>query len=156
MACRHNLRPKCFQPCRAKYHHGRLELSREQRTDNPAERLREWFHAMKLMPMLTFAALIIAVVASVFAIWPVVANAPWEDDAPVVEDRTDEIRCGIDKSEDLTIVPDMVSRCYHVNAQPQKLIEDGPRYPLTAGGVFTVGNDRIESTHALDETWKQR
>ena len=37
----------------------------------------------------------IAVVASVFAIWPVVADAPWEKNAVVqpVIDRTAEIRC---------------------------------------------------------------
>ena len=42
--------------------------------------------------IVTFA---IAVTASVFAIWPVVADAPWEEDttAPVVEDRRYEIRC---------------------------------------------------------------
>lgn len=40
------------------------------------------------------AALALAIVASVFAIWPVIANAPWEDDPGVaVEDRTEEIRC---------------------------------------------------------------
>ena len=43
---------------------------------------------------------VIAVVASVFAIWPVVGDAPWEDDAPaVVDDRigdndtTSDTRC---------------------------------------------------------------
>ena len=39
-------------------------------------------------------ALALAIVASVFAIWPVVADAPWQDDAaPVIENRSDEIRC---------------------------------------------------------------
>ena len=37
-------------------------------------------------------ALLLAV--SILAIWPVVADAPWEDSAPApVVDRTDEIRC---------------------------------------------------------------
>lgn len=42
--------------------------------------------------ILTFA---IAVTASVFAIWPVVADAPWEDDVsvPVAVDNTEEILC---------------------------------------------------------------
>ena len=38
--------------------------------------------------------LAIAVTASVFAVWPVVTDAPWEDDVSVpVVDRTQEIRC---------------------------------------------------------------
>ncbi len=42
--------------------------------------------------------LAIAITASVFAIWPVVADAPWQADPVVVEvpvgiDRTNEIRC---------------------------------------------------------------
>ena len=43
--------------------------------------------------------LAIAVTASVFAIWPVVADAPWETDVVVVDDRIEsarrlrEIRC---------------------------------------------------------------
>ena len=39
---------------------------------------------------------VIAVTASVFAIWPAVADAPWEDEVPtpvVVSDDTDAIRC---------------------------------------------------------------
>ena len=32
----------------------------------------------------TFLALIVAVVASVFAIWPAVADAPWEEEAVIV------------------------------------------------------------------------
>ena len=39
------------------------------------------------------ATSVIAIVAAVFAIWPVVADAPWEDDAPAPVDRTAEIRC---------------------------------------------------------------
>ena len=38
---------------------------------------------------LAAAALTLAIVASVFAIWPVVADAPWEDGTS----RTDELRC---------------------------------------------------------------
>ena len=39
--------------------------------------------------------LAIAIAAFVFAIWPVVADAPWVDDVAVVQpiDRTAEIRC---------------------------------------------------------------
>ena len=51
---------------------------------------------MKFMPALTVAALAIAIVAAVFAIWPVVTDAPWEDEVPtpvVVSDDTDAIRC---------------------------------------------------------------
>ena len=42
--------------------------------------------------VVTFA---IAVTASVFAIWPVVADAPWEDDTTLVPtvDRIAELRC---------------------------------------------------------------
>lgn len=36
----------------------------------------------------------IAIVAAVFAIWPVVADAPWEDDTVVAEDGDNAIRCG--------------------------------------------------------------
>ena len=39
--------------------------------------------------MLTLA---VAVTASVFAIWPVVADAPWEDKPPTSSSR-DEVRC---------------------------------------------------------------
>ena len=49
---------------------------------------------MKFMPLLTIAALAIAIVAAVFAIWPVVTDAPWEESAPaVVDDGTDDVRC---------------------------------------------------------------
>ena len=49
---------------------------------------------MKFMPLLTVAALAIAIVAAVFAIWPVVGDAPWLDDAPAVSDSgTDTVRC---------------------------------------------------------------
>ena len=43
---------------------------------------------MKFMPVLTVAALVVAVVAVVIAVWASAADAPWEDDAPtvVVED----------------------------------------------------------------------
>ena len=37
----------------------------------------------------TFLVLIVAVVASVFAIWPVVADAPWEDEAAVVTEEAE-------------------------------------------------------------------
>ena len=39
--------------------------------------------------------LAVAVTASVFAIWPVVADVPWEDEPVVVQpvDRIAEIRC---------------------------------------------------------------
>ena len=42
--------------------------------------------------ILTFA---LAVTASGFTLWAVVADAPWEDDVsvPIVADNTDEIRC---------------------------------------------------------------
>ena len=40
------------------------------------------------------AGVVAFLVVAVLAIWPVVADAPWEDTtAPVVVDRTDEIRC---------------------------------------------------------------
>ena len=52
---------------------------------------------MKLILVALVATFAIAVVAAVFAIWPVVADAPWEDDAPVVAedaiDTTSPIRC---------------------------------------------------------------
>ena len=39
----------------------------------------------------TFA---IAIIAAVFAIWPAVTDAPWEDDAPAAaDDGNDAIRC---------------------------------------------------------------
>ena len=41
----------------------------------------------------TFLVLIVAVVASVFAIWPVVADAPWEEEAVVVEAEAPDPRC---------------------------------------------------------------
>ena len=42
----------------------------------------------------TFLVLIVAVVASVFAIWPVVADAPWEEAAViVVEAEAPDPRC---------------------------------------------------------------
>ena len=50
---------------------------------------------MRLLVALVPLTLAVAVTAAVFALWPVVADAPWEDEiAPAVaEDRTDEIRC---------------------------------------------------------------
>ena len=50
---------------------------------------------MKLLlaaPAVTFA---VAVTASVFAIWPAVGTAPWEDDPEpvVIEDEIDLVRC---------------------------------------------------------------
>ena len=47
---------------------------------------------MRLLPGALVVTFAIAVTASVFAIWPVVADAPWED-KPAVVDRTAEIRC---------------------------------------------------------------
>ncbi|KKM90335.1 hypothetical protein LCGC14_1239680 [marine sediment metagenome] len=42
----------------------------------------------------TFLVLIVAVVASVFAIWPAVADAPWEEEAViVVETEAPDPRC---------------------------------------------------------------
>ena len=42
----------------------------------------------------TFLVLVIAVVASVFAIWPAVADAPWEEEeAAVVESEAPDPRC---------------------------------------------------------------
>ena len=41
----------------------------------------------------TIAALAVAVVAAVFAIWPVIADAPWEDEATPPSDRARELRC---------------------------------------------------------------
>ena len=49
---------------------------------------------MNMWRAATFAALAVAIVAAAFAIWPVVADAPWEDNAPIiVDDRTDTVRC---------------------------------------------------------------
>ena len=47
--------------------------------------------AMRLLIAALVFTLAIAVTASVFAIWPAVADAPWEDST--APDRTDEIRC---------------------------------------------------------------
>ena len=50
--------------------------------------------AMKLLLAALAVTFTIAVTASVFAIWPVVADAPWEDDTPVVVDTDiDALRC---------------------------------------------------------------
>ena len=50
---------------------------------------------MRLMMAALVATSAIAIVAAVFAIWPVVADAPWEDDGPVpvATDSTRAIRC---------------------------------------------------------------
>ena len=43
---------------------------------------------------IAIVGLTLAVIASIFAIWPVVADAPWEDAVPEVEEsRGDELRC---------------------------------------------------------------
>ena len=49
---------------------------------------------MKTLALGVLAAAVIAILAGL-AIWPAVADAPWEQEAsaPVVEDRTDKIRC---------------------------------------------------------------
>ena len=51
---------------------------------------------MKLLLAALAVTFTIAVTASVFAIWPAVADAPWEDEIPtpvVVEDTTNALRC---------------------------------------------------------------
>ena len=52
---------------------------------------------MRFMLAALVATAAIAITAAVFAIWPVVTDAPWEDEivvpTPVVVDRTDDIRC---------------------------------------------------------------
>ncbi len=52
---------------------------------------------MKLLQAALAVTFAVAVTASVFAIWPAVADAPWEDDAPppVVQpvNRSQEMRC---------------------------------------------------------------
>lgn len=45
---------------------------------------------MKIVLAALFVTSAIAIVAAVFAFWPVVADAPWEDDAG---DRIVELRC---------------------------------------------------------------
>ena len=49
---------------------------------------------MKTLALGVLAAAVIAILAGL-AIWPAVADAPWEQEAsaPVIEDGTDEIRC---------------------------------------------------------------
>ena len=55
--------------------------------------LRYW--PMKLLLAALAVTFAIAVVASVFAIWPVVADAPWEDEVPtpVVQDQGEVLLC---------------------------------------------------------------
>ena len=49
---------------------------------------------MKLLLAALAVTFAIAVTASVFAIWPAVADAPWEDGTPVaVIDGTESVRC---------------------------------------------------------------
>lgn len=50
---------------------------------------------MNLLVVGLILSITLAVTASVFAIWPVVADAPWEDDVnvPVVVESVDQIRC---------------------------------------------------------------
>ena len=49
-----------------------------------------------LIPALILTAAV-AVTASVFAIWPVVADAPWENDVPIaappIADNSEALRC---------------------------------------------------------------
>ena len=53
--------------------------------------LPAWYHAaMRSTIAIHTLTLTIAIVAVVFAVWPVVTDAPWENDAV---DRTAEIRC---------------------------------------------------------------
>ena len=47
---------------------------------------------MRLLIATLMLTLAVAVTASVFAIWPVVADAPWENEVPVA-DRGDTLRC---------------------------------------------------------------
>ena len=51
---------------------------------------------MKLQLAALIATAVIAVIAAVFAIWPALGDAPWEDEVPtpvVLSDDTDAIRC---------------------------------------------------------------
>ena len=49
---------------------------------------------MRLLAAATVMSIVLAATAAVFAIWPVVGDAPWEEKAPVPsETARDEIRC---------------------------------------------------------------
>ena len=70
-----------------------LSLSKPPATP-AATRERGIMLAMRLLISALVVTMLVAVTASVFAIWPIVADAPWEDSsAPVVADRGDEVRC---------------------------------------------------------------
>ena len=49
--------------------------------------------SMNYMLAALVATFVIAVTASVFAVWPVVADPPWEDDVTPPQDETTSIRC---------------------------------------------------------------
>ena len=57
--------------------------------------MREHRTSIRALTIAIIVTLALAVTASVFAIWPVVADAPWEDEVVAIPtvDRIREIRC---------------------------------------------------------------
>ena len=86
----------------------------------------------------TFLVLVVAVVASVFAIWPAVADAPWEE-AAVVESEAPDPRCvaaHILKAE---------ARVAHA------LIPKGPAVFLVPIGESSATPNDVEARRELEE-----
>lgn len=75
---------------------------------------------MRLMAAALILSLTLAVVAAVFALWPVVADAPWEYEAP----------------EPVVIQPDEPSRC---EVLTQQLADTNDE--LAANVIFELGFD---------------
>ena len=50
----------------------------------------------------------------------------------------------MEEINDLLLVPDMISRGEHLDAQAQELFHDGRRDAEAGGGIFGIGDDQID------------
>ena len=86
----------------------------------------------------TFLVLVVAVVASVFAIWPAVADAPWEEKPAVAESAPDP-RC------EASLVMKAEARVAHA------LIPKGPAVFLVPIGESSATPNDVEARRELEE-----
>lgn len=84
--------------------------------------------------------LAVAVTASVFAIWPVVADAPWEDDVPVAE-SSDALRCqgALDYRTAIASNPPT-----HRVTEDRKITISPPTLPDPREGVVVTDQDALQ------------
>ena len=87
----------------------------------------------------TFLVLVVAIVASVFAIWPAVADAPWEQESVVVESEAPDPRC------EASLIMKAEARVAHA------LIPKGPAVFLVPIGESSATPNDVEARRELEE-----